>query len=162
VIIVDKNNVIIAWHGRLAALKKMWIIEIPVIKKLDLDIRKTKRYRLLDNKLAELATDNKENIKIELEELDDIQLNDLYDFSLDLDESGFWDDFSLPDWSRAEIETVTFTLHYTQNAKLKEALEISKNMWWFDKNINTNINWNALARIIEIFIKEQEKCQSKK
>ena len=38
---------------------------------------------MLDNKLAELAEDNIENIKLELEELQDMELNELYNIDIE-------------------------------------------------------------------------------
>ena len=38
---------------------------------------------MLDNKLAELAEDNIENIKLELEELQDMGLNELYNIDIE-------------------------------------------------------------------------------
>jgi len=40
----------------------------------------------LDNKISELAEDNIENIKLELDELEDKELNELFDINLDLDD----------------------------------------------------------------------------
>jgi len=81
-IIVDKNNIIIAWHWRFEAAKKLWLKEVPIIRKENLTEKQIKKYRLLDNKIAELATDNIENIRLELEELQDIELNELYDLDI--------------------------------------------------------------------------------
>lgn len=83
-IIIDKNNIIIAWHWRLEACKKLWLKEVPVIVKDNLTEKQIKKYRLLDNKIAELAEDNIENIKFELEELQDMELNELYDLDIEV------------------------------------------------------------------------------
>lgn len=78
-IVIDWSNIIIAWHGRLEACKKLWMDNIPVIIKDNLTDKQIKKYRLLDNKISELADDNIENIKLELDDLDDLELSDLYD-----------------------------------------------------------------------------------
>jgi hypothetical protein len=54
-----------------------------VLKFTDLTEIQKKKYRILDNKLAELADRDIENLKIELAELNDPELNDLFD-DLDL------------------------------------------------------------------------------
>ncbi len=82
-IIIDSKNVIIAGHWRLEACKKLWMEEVPVIVKDNLTDKQIKKYRLLDNKIAELAEDNLENIKFELEELQDLELDELYDTELE-------------------------------------------------------------------------------
>jgi len=83
-IIISKNNIIIAGHWRLEASKKLWLETVPCIVKEDLTDIQIKKYRLLDNKIAELAEDNIENIKLELAEINDIDLNILYSIDLDL------------------------------------------------------------------------------
>lgn len=82
-ILIDEHNIILAWHGRWIASKKMWLTQVPVLKFTDLTEIQKKKYRILDNKLAELADRDIENLKIELAELNDPELNDLFD-DLDL------------------------------------------------------------------------------
>ena len=60
---------------------------MPVIQYTDLDELHTKKYRILDNKLSDLAERDIENLKIELEAIDDPDLNLLFDdLNLGLDE----------------------------------------------------------------------------
>lgn len=84
-IIIDKTNIIIAGHWRLEAAKKLWMKKVPCIVKDNLTDLQIKKYRLLDNKIAELSEDNIINIELELTELDDEELSGLYDFSLEVD-----------------------------------------------------------------------------
>lgn len=78
-ILIDENNVILAGHGRVLGAKKLWLKEVPVIKYTDLTEPQKKKYRILDNKLADLAEWNIENLKIELAEINDPDLNELFD-----------------------------------------------------------------------------------
>ncbi|HMY80561.1 MAG TPA: ParB/Srx family N-terminal domain-containing protein, partial [Candidatus Absconditabacterales bacterium] len=82
-ILIDEHNIILAGHGRWIASKKMGLTQVPVLKFTDLTEIQKKKYRILDNKLAELADRDIENLKIELAELNDPELNDLFD-DLDL------------------------------------------------------------------------------
>lgn len=81
-IILDKNNEIIAGHGRYQAAKLLGLTEVPHILKENLTDDEVKAYRLADNKIAEsewdmgLATE-------ELKELSD-DLFDLTGFDRDL------------------------------------------------------------------------------
>lgn len=84
-ILIDSENVIIAGHGRLLAAKKLGMTDVPCILVDDLTEDQIKKYRLMDNRTAELSMDNMENIKMELEELNDEQLNNLYAGVLDDD-----------------------------------------------------------------------------
>ena len=81
-IVIDKDNVIIAGHGRYEAAKLLGLKEIPIIKADDLSDERVKAYRLADNKLNESEWDMSLVIE-ELKELSDSML-DLTGFEKDL------------------------------------------------------------------------------
>ena len=84
---VDENFVILAGHGRLAAAQKLKMKEVPVIKYTDLTEEQKKKYRLLDNRLSDLSEYDLDNLKLELQELNDERLNGLFEeFDLKLEE----------------------------------------------------------------------------
>lgn len=86
-ILIDENNIILAGHWRLAAAKKLKLKEVPVIQYTDLTEDQKKKYRLLDNRLADLSDYDLENLKLELQELNDERLNGLFEeFDLKLEE----------------------------------------------------------------------------
>lgn len=86
-ILIDENNIILAGHWRLAAAKKLKLKEVPVIQYTDLTEDQKKKYRLLDNRLADLSEYDLENLKLELQELNDERLNGLFEeFDLKLQE----------------------------------------------------------------------------
>lgn len=86
-ILIDENNIILAGHWRLAAAKKLKLKEVPVIQYTDLTEEQKKKYRLLDNRLADLSDYDLENLKLELQELNDEWMNDLFsEFDLQLEE----------------------------------------------------------------------------
>lgn len=88
-ILIDENFIILAWHWRLAAAKKLKLKEVPVIQYTDLTEDQKKKYRLLDNRLADLSEYDLENLKLELQELNDERLNGLFEeFDLKLEEEG--------------------------------------------------------------------------
>jgi ParB-like chromosome segregation protein Spo0J len=62
------------------AAQKLKMDEVPCIIADDLTESEIREYRLLDNKLAQLAEDNLENIHFELDELDSDELNELYEY----------------------------------------------------------------------------------
>lgn len=65
-IIIDKNNVIVAGHTRLKAAQKLGLEEVPVIVADDLTEDQIKAFRLVDNKVGELASWDFEKLEIEL------------------------------------------------------------------------------------------------
>ena len=86
-ILIDENNIILAGHWRLAAAKKLKLKEVPVIQYTDLTEDQKKKYRLLDNRLADLSDYDLENLKLELQELNDERLNGLFEeFDLKIEE----------------------------------------------------------------------------
>lgn len=81
-IIVDENNVIIAGHTRLKALKKLGWKQAEVQRELDMTEQQKKKYRLLDNKVSEKSEWDFDLLQWELEDID----FEGYDFDFDIGE----------------------------------------------------------------------------
>lgn len=82
-IIIDCNNEIIAWHGRLLWAKLLGIESVPCIIADDLTEEQVRAYRLLDNKIWDFGEYDMDNILAELWDIGDFQLwldslNDLF------------------------------------------------------------------------------------
>jgi site-specific DNA-methyltransferase (adenine-specific) len=89
-IIIDKENVIVAGHTRLAAAKKLGLESVPCIMADDLTEQQVKAFRLADNKVAEFATWDAEKLGIEMSQFDEI---DMSEFGFDMSE--FEDDITV-------------------------------------------------------------------
>lgn len=76
-VIIDKNNVIIAGHGRVFAAKELGMEDIPVLQKDNLSEAQIKAYRIADNKTAESEWDF-DSLKEEFKTLKEL------DFDLEL------------------------------------------------------------------------------
>jgi len=131
-IIIDKNNIIIAGHGRLEAAKKLWLEKVPCVIKENLTDVQVKKYRLLDNKIAEIAEDNREAIELELIDIWDLDLNELYDFAEDID----LDDLDVDDVEIPEEEIirgiqvpVSQNLYEETFAEFRKTLDSWKDVW---------------------------------
>ncbi len=86
-ILVDENRVILAGHWRLEWAKRTKMKEVPVIQYTDLTEEQKKKYRILDNRISDLAEYDLDNLRDELQEIDDQRLNDMFsDIDLWLDE----------------------------------------------------------------------------
>lgn len=91
-IIINKDNVIVTGHTRLKAAKKLGIEEVPCIIADDLTDAQIKAFRIADNKVSEYAEWDEDLLKIELEQLEEMdfdldELNiDYSDFDLDIGE----------------------------------------------------------------------------
>lgn len=93
-IVVDASNVIVNGHTRLKAAKYLGLKEVPTIIADDLTPEQIKAFRLVDNKVGEIATWDEELLNAELDELADL------DF--DMTEFGF----DLPDIEGEEVEVI--------------------------------------------------------
>lgn len=79
-IVIDKDNVIIAGHGRCEAAKNLGYKIVPCVVADDLTEDEIKLYRLLDNRYTSTEYD----LSLEFEELKDIEL-DISEFEFSLD-----------------------------------------------------------------------------
>lgn len=80
-VIVDKNNEVVAGHGRILGAKKAGLKQVPTVMLEDLTEEQIKAYRLVDNKLNESEWDYS-LLDEELENLtEDIDM-DLFGFDL--------------------------------------------------------------------------------
>lgn len=69
-IVVDEDNVVLVGHGRLAAAKKLGLELVPILKREGLSDAQKRAYRILDNKLQNDSEWNFENLKLEMELLE--------------------------------------------------------------------------------------------
>lgn len=69
-IIIDKNNVVVCGHTRVKASKKLGMTEVPCIVADDLNEEQIKAFRLVDNKVSELAEWDMDKLAEELKQID--------------------------------------------------------------------------------------------
>jgi hypothetical protein len=97
-IIVDKNHVIIAGHGRRLAAMKLGMKKVPVIVRDDLDVKQVKSYRLSDNKMSDLGGYDFDILDAELMELEEM--------GVDMEQFGFEDFSEFEEPESAEVEQI--------------------------------------------------------
>lgn len=91
-IVIDKDNVVVTGHTRLLASKKLGLKEVPCVIADDLSPAQIKAFRIADNKVSEYAEWDEDMLKVELEELEEMDFNldtvsiDFSDFDLDIGE----------------------------------------------------------------------------
>jgi len=74
-ILIDRDNIIIAGHGRFEAAKQLEMTEVPCLYVGDLTDEQIQQYRLVDNKASELSTWDYDMLKIEMPKID-IEMSD--------------------------------------------------------------------------------------
>ena len=90
-IVIDKNNVIVNGHTRLLASKKLGLKEVPCVIADDLSEAQIKAFRIADNKVSEYASWDEELLKLELEQLEEMNFDldtvniDYSDFDLEIE-----------------------------------------------------------------------------
>lgn len=82
-IIIDKDKVIVAGHGRYEAAKLLGLKKVPVLSIDELTPAQLKAYRLIDNRLVELGSWDKEKLEMELAELDEQNYEMIFDFDFE-------------------------------------------------------------------------------
>lgn len=74
-ILIDTDGEVIAGHGRLEAAKRLGLDTLPTIRCDDLTSGQVKAYRLADNRIAEGAAWDKDVLRVELEDLIEIDFD---------------------------------------------------------------------------------------
>ena len=90
-IIVDGNNIIIAGHTRFKAAISLGFEEVPCIVANDLTSEQVKAFRLADNKVGEIATWDLEKLKLELENIEGLDMS-LFGFDMDTEADDVYED----------------------------------------------------------------------
>lgn len=159
-VLVQSDGTIIAGHGRLEALQQLGWTEVPVVVLDHLQAHEARAYLIADNELARLASWDQELLGDELRELDadgvDLGLLGFSDEAL-ADLLGLSDEGELPDLDGAKspFEQMTFVLHETQAADVRQALDIAKGFEDLEGSPNENSNGNALHAIVRLYLQER-------
>ena len=82
-IVVDSDGVIVAGHTRYKAAKKLGLQTVPCLVADDLTQEQVKAFRLADNKVGELATWDLDTLKVELDNIGEIDMSE-FGFSLNI------------------------------------------------------------------------------
>lgn len=157
-IIAKSDGSLVDGHLRLKAARKLGLAEVPVLLADDLSEAQVRAFRLSVNRVAEEAEWDRELLRLEMMDLDDLgfdmtltgfDIGEIADLQFDEDAEIEMPD--LADGDREPFQQMAFTLHDDQAEEVKAALEKAKGMGDFGDTGNENSNGNALARICEIF-----------
>ena len=161
-VLIDGENGIIAGHGRVLAAHKLGETQVPTIELSHMSDTQKRAYIIADNKLAINAGWDNEMLALEIDELKEAGFDlGLTGFTLDeidaLDGVQELDGMpELPTGDKEPFQQMTFTLHDTQAEQVGAAMDAAKRMGAFVDSPNKNGNGNALARICETFLTQND------
>ena len=113
-IIIDRENVVVCGHTRLLAAKELGMKEVPCIIADDLTEEQIRAFRLVDNKVGELAEWDVDILPLELADI----AQDLSVFGFEsISEDEFGEEFTLDSGEKKPYQQISLTLHDEQ-AKL--------------------------------------------
>ena len=153
-VLIDKDNGIIAGHGRVMAARKLGLTEVPTILLDHLNKTQRKAYILADNRIAINSTWDNEMLSLELMDIkDDVSLA-MLGFNVDeldalLKEISSTELPNLPDGDKQPFQQKTFTLHDEQFNIVDDAITKARTNPIIDTGLNDNSNGNALTLICE-------------
>ena len=153
-VLIDKDNGIIAGHGRVMAAQKLGLKEVPVLQIGHLSDTQKRAYIIADNRLALDAGWDAALLRVEFAELADNGFNleltgcELEEISaVDFDES---EEVGMPELASGDKEPFqqkTCTLHDEQATIVENAITLARTNPIADTGLNENSNGNALALI---------------
>jgi ParB-like chromosome segregation protein Spo0J len=159
-VLIDKDDGIIAGHGRVLAARKLGLKEVPCIRLGHLTETQKKAYVIADNKLALNAGWDNEMLRLEFVEIDDMGFDlDLSGFAaeeikaLQFDDSAEAEMPELKDGDKEPFQQKTFTLHDEQAEVVDNAITLARTNPLADTGLNENTNGNALALICDQWLK---------
>lgn len=156
--LVDTKGVLVAGHGRVLAAQQLGLKRVPTICKPHWTETQVKAYRLIDNQLARLATENTAMATLEVRDLelagfempmlgfDDLTLQGMLAQAEEIDMP------PLPDGDKSPFQQMAFKLHDDQAETVTRALASAHAMGDYDEELNVNRNANALERICQDFL----------
>ena len=161
-ILAKSDGSLVDGHLRLKAAKKLGLKTVPVMLCDDMTEAQIKAFRISVNKVAEFAEWDDELLRLEFEELKEMDFDlDLTGFIADeLDALTFDDDCeaempALKDGEKEPFQQKTFTLHDEQAAIVDDAITLARSNPLVDTGLNENSNGNALALICEQWLEVQ-------
>lgn len=147
-IIVDKNNIIVAGHTRYKAAKKLKLKTVPCIIADDLNEEQIRAFRLVDNKVGEIATWDYNILNFELENISDLDMT-MFDFEIEDVTDTFGTDFDLPNDDKPQTRTITLSLAEEQYCIAMKCIDyITDNNLIIHDFDNANKKSNALFEVI--------------
>ena len=83
-VLIDKDNAIVAGHGRYEAARRLGLATVPTVLLEHLTDAQVRAYRIADNRIAELSDWDADLLRLEIVDLSDLEFRGELDFDLSL------------------------------------------------------------------------------
>lgn len=123
-VLVDKDNFILAGHGRVLAATKLNLKTVPTVKIEHLSPLELKAFRIADNRIAEQSCWNKDALKLEFQDL--ISYQDEIDINLTGFSTPDIDLLCLPEINTSHEEIIDIPLNIPQRVKSGDLWSLGK------------------------------------
>lgn len=150
---VDENDMVLAGHGRLLALKSLGKTEVEVIRHTGMTEDQKRAYILIHNQLTLNSGWDYNILDAELARIEDIDMA-AFDFgAIDVSVDDFGESFKLNDSDAPLVRTISMSLTPEQHAIWQRAIK-----WATDHGAvvnpseKTNAACNAIAAIVSQFL----------
>lgn len=147
-LVITKDNVIIAGHTRLKAAKKLKLKTVPCIIADDLNEDQIRAFRLVDNKVGEIATWDYNVLNFELENILELDM-EMFDFDMSGIDDTFGTDFELPNEDVPQTRTITLSLAEEQYQIAMNCIDYIQDNNLIEHTFdNANKRSNALFEVV--------------
>ena len=153
-VILNNENVIVCGHTRVLAAIKLDITEVPCIIASDLSEEQIKAFRLVDNKVGEIAEWDTELLPLEIADI----TADLSVFGFEqISEEEFGDNFTLESGDKKPFQQISLTLHDDQAALLHKAIKHVYDAGEVkDYGGNENRNGNGIYEVVRQWAEQRK------
>lgn len=150
---VDENNLVLAGHGRLLALKSLGCTEVEVIRHLGMTEEQKRAYILIHNQLTMNTGWDYNILDAELARIEDIDMS-AFDFgAIDVSVDDFGEHFELNDSDAPLVRTISMSLTPEQYEIWQKAIQWAQDHGAVvNPSDKTNAPCNAIAAIVSQFL----------
>jgi len=145
-LVISSKNEIVTGHTRFKAAGKLGLKTVPCIIADDLSEEQIKAFRLVDNKVGEIAEWDMDLLPLEIADIS----ADLSAFGFDsISEDEFGEEFTLEDGDKKPFQQISLTLHDDQAALLLKAIKAVYDKGEVkDYGGNENHNGNGMYEVV--------------
>ena len=119
-LVISADHTIVTGHTRYKAAQRLGLATAPCVVADDLTDEQIRAFRLVDNKVAEIAEWDMDMLSVELADI----AADLSTFGFEtISEDGFGEEFTLDDGDKKPFQQISLTVHDSQAALIRACID---------------------------------------